>query len=341
VKAPKILALQFKYFGDAVLMTPALHALRRHFLEGEIHLLVPEEIAPLFLNLPWLARVWAMPRKRDRASVGSTWPLIRALRREKFDRSVDFAGNDRGAILSFCIGARQRLGPVEPSGFLGRRFCYNQRVPSAPATQHESLRLAHVLSGWKIPPPDSLETEIRADPALAGTAKKILPENDAVVCHVATSQPKKEWPLARWAELDRRARAAGARLVFTTARGEREAALTAELKKLAPETVALPQIAELPLFLAVLSRAAVFISGDTGPLHFAAGLGVPTIGLFGPTSAMQWKPAGPLHQIVQGGKCNCRGTSHVCHGGHHCLTDILPEEVFRCLQRRIASKQTC
>ena len=71
-------------------------------------------------------------------------------------------------------------------------------------------------------------------------------------------------------------------VVFTTARGEREAALMAELKQLAPDARILPQIAELPLFLAVLARAGVFISGDTGPLHFAAGLGVPTISLFGP-----------------------------------------------------------
>src|SRR5579864_1622468 len=106
----KILALQFKYFGDAVLLTPVLRTLRGHFPDGELHLLVPEEIAPLFQHLPWLNRVWAMPRRRGRARFSQSWPLIRALRREHFDRSVDFASNDRGAILSRLIGARRRLG---------------------------------------------------------------------------------------------------------------------------------------------------------------------------------------------------------------------------------------
>ena len=62
----KILALQFKYFGDAVLMTPALRALRESYPEAEIQLLVPAEIAPLFEHLPWLTRVWGRPLKVTR-----------------------------------------------------------------------------------------------------------------------------------------------------------------------------------------------------------------------------------------------------------------------------------
>ena len=87
----KILALQFKYFGDAVLLTPALRALRDHFPDNELHLLVPGEMAPLFQRLPCLTRIWPMPRRRGRAGLRQTWPILRALRREHFDRSVDFA----------------------------------------------------------------------------------------------------------------------------------------------------------------------------------------------------------------------------------------------------------
>jgi lipopolysaccharide heptosyltransferase II len=329
----KILALQFKYFGDAVLLTPALRALREHFPAAEIHVLVPEEITPLFQPLPWLTRVWAMPRRRGSASLRETWPVLRALRREKFDRSVDFASNDRGAILSFLIGAKNRLGWAEPGGFFGRQFFYNQRVATGQPLPHESKRLAQLLSGWQIPLPRSLQAEIRAEAGLASAARNILPDERAVICHVASSQPRKEWPLAHWAALHRLATAAGLRVVFTTARGEREAALMTELKTLAPDAVVLPQIAELPLFLAVLARAGVFISGDTGPLHFAAGLGVPTISLFGPTSPTRWAPIGERHQILTGGVCRCDGDSAVCTAAHHCLAEISPEQVFAKLKK--------
>ena len=329
----KILALQFKYFGDAVLLTPALRALREHFPGAELHLLVPEEIAPLFQYLPWLDRVWAMPRRRGSANPRKTWPMIRALRSEKFDRSADFASNDRGAILSRLIGARRRLGWDERGGFWGRKFCYTERVPPEAKPQHESARLAQILSGWQIPPPASLEPEIRADPALAEAAKKILHGENVVIGHVASSQPKKEWPLAHWAKFNQFATEAGFHVVFTTARGQREAALMAELKKLAPDAAILPEISELPLFLAALARAGTFISGDTGPLHFAAGLGVPTISLFGPTSPTLWAPIGPRHQILASSRCACDGNWADCRDAYHCLAAISPEQVFERLQK--------
>lgn len=327
----KILAIQFKYLGDAVLLTPALRALREHFPDAELHLLVPEEVAPIFQHLSWFNRVWPMPRKRGRASLGQTWPVIRALRRERFDRSVDFASNDRGAILSLLIGARRRLGWAERGGFLGRKFCYTDRVAPATGSQHESARLAQLLSGWQIPTPVSFEAEIRADAALVGAAEKLLPM-PAVICHMASSQPNRQWPVEHWAALYQLAATAGLRLAFTTATGAREQAMTAELKRLAPDAPVLPLVPELPLFLAVLRRATVLISGDTGPLHFAAGLGVPTISLFGPSSPVRWAPVGGRHRILTGSPCSCGAGAGVCQAANFCLAAIMPGQVFEQLK---------
>ena len=330
---PKILAMQFKYLGDAVLLTPALRAIREGLPQSELHLLVPEESAPIFQHLPWLNRVWPMPRRRGRGNLSQTVPILRALRREQFNRSVDFASNDRGAIASLLIGARERLGWEQTGGFWGRRFCYTRRVLPGTKPVHESAHLVHLLSGWDIPAPRSLESEIRADPALADAAGKILPGKNTVICHVASSQPKKEWPLQNWAALHRMAADAGWNLVFTTARGDREQLLMAELSKLAPEAVILPLISDLPLFLAVLQRASAFISGDTGPLHFAAGLGVPTITLFGPSPPERWAPIGPRHQFLTGTKCSCSVHSALCTSQSHCLAAISPEQVMDCLKK--------
>ena len=326
----KILAIQFKYLGDAVLLTPALRAFRKHFPGAELHLLVPEEVAPVLQHLPWLNRVWPMPRRRGSASLRQTWPVMCALRRERFDRSVDFAGNDRGAILSLLIGARQRLGWSQHGGFLGRQFCYNQRVALETGEQHESARMMRLLSAWSIAP-GPLEPEIRSDPDLDAAAAPLLPKR-AVLCHIASSQPNRQWPVRHWAEFYQLAAAAGLPVVFTTAAGARERALTEELKQIAPAAPVLPAVPELALFLAVLKRTEVFISGDTGPLHFAAGLGVPTLSLFGPSSPARWAPAGKLHRMLQGSPCSCGPGVSVCQTADFCLAAITPAQVFEQLK---------
>jgi ADP-heptose:LPS heptosyltransferase len=168
---------------------------------------------------------------------------------------------------------------------------------------------------------------------LAETAKRILPAENAIICHVASSQPKKEWPLRNWVALHRMATRAGRNVVFTTARGEREESLMTELSKLAPDAVILPLINDLPVLLAVLRRAALFISGDTGPLNFAAGLGVPTISLFGPSPPGRWAPIGPMHTFLIGSQCGCDGNSAVCTGQSHCVAAISPEQVWEHIRK--------
>ena len=333
----KILALQFKYFGDAVLMTPALRALREHFPAAEIHLLVPAEMSPLFLHLPWLTRVWPMPRRRGRASLRETWPALRALRRERFDRSVDFAGNDRGAILSLFIGARRRLGWKEKGGFLGRKFCYTDRVALA-----NSLRQQHavelslgLLSAWGVPPPSSLELEVCTDPALERTVTLPFPPG-SILCHVTTSNEKKEWPARHWARLYRMAKDAGLEVMFSTGRGAREQQVLAEIKKIVPDAPVLPPDPNLATFLVWLKRSTVFISGDTGPLHYAAAVGVQTIGLFGASSAAKWAPIGGKHMALQGSACTCDGNLETCRSASSCIAAITPEAVLKCLQDKFA-----
>ena len=296
--ARKTLAIQFKYLGDAVFITPALRALKESEPAGELHVLLAAEIAPLLEQMPWITKVWSLPRTRGRARLRDSWPVIRGLRREGFDRSVDFGGNDRGAILSFLSGARNRLGVVDQSGLL-KKLAYTQTVPSAtlpPAWVERHLRL---LAAWRIPPPKSLHLEIAADPALADAAAELLPAG-RVLCHLGTSQPGKEWPLDRWREFYRLATAAGWSPVFSAGNNAREQALLAELKQREPDIFALPPVASLKLFLAVLRRARAVVAGDTGPLHFAAGLGVPVVGLFGTEDSLRRAaPIYPEKQVVR------------------------------------------
>jgi len=329
----KILAIQFRYLGDAAMLTAALKAIRTRLPDCELNLLVAEEAAPLFEHLPWLNRVWGFPRKRGRAQMRASWPMIRALRRERFDLSIDFCGNDRGAFLSLLTGARRRIGARPPLGFLGRRFCYHKSI-TLRQKFHQTLEAFRLLEDLGIAMPESAALEIRPDPALEKIASSLLSE-DSILCHLSTSQPKKEWPAGHWARLHRLASEAGLRLVFSTGISPREQSILAELRRLVPELATLPPLPDLATFLAVLSRARLMVTVDTGPLHFAAGMGVPTIALYGPYSFRYWAPFGDRHQVLQGGPCSCSGHDDCCSSPTPCMATIQPEDLFRLMKNAI------
>ena len=331
----KILVLQFKALGDTVLLIPTLKALREKFPDCALHVLVKEEAAPILGHLSWLNRIWSMPRIRGKARIRESWPIVRALRRERFDRSVDFGGNDRGAILSWLCGARRRLGPENRGGLLWRHLCYTERVTLPKADRHETLRLLDLVSSWGVTSREINEIQIATDPVLDLPAQALLP-TPAIICHLGAGCSKKQWPLQHWVAFHPLALRAGYPLVFTTGMGAREQRLAEQLKRYVPEAVFLPSMPDLDQFLAVLKRARALITGDTGPGHLAAALGVPVLSLFGPTSAVGWAPVGHRHQILSGSPCQCAPSAHDCHNASHCLAAITPEQVLEGLASLLA-----
>jgi ADP-heptose:LPS heptosyltransferase len=75
-------------------------------------------------------------------------------------------------------------------------------------------------------------------------------------------------------------------------------------------------------------------------LHFAAGLGVPTLALYGPTSAKQWAPLGARHRVLQGTVCTCPGAQGHCTSTHPCLAGVSVETVAAALQTVLAAEVT-
>ncbi len=339
LKSMKILAIQFKYMGDAVILTPALKALKTQIPNIELHVLVAAEIAPLLENLSWITKVWAMPRTRGKTKISQSLPFIKILRKEKFEKCVDFGGNDRGALLSLLCGARTRLGPIErKQPKLIQKICYTQTV------LYENCEVPllelhfKLLSAWGISKPRFLGLEIACNPNFADVATEILPQG-AIICHIATSQVKKDWPITHWKTLYSLALQAGLLLVFSSGTNERERKLLDDFKALAPEAITLPPITDLNLFLNVLKIARLVIAGDTGPLHFAAGLGVPVLGIFAVGNSLsQAAPIYKSNQKILASHCVCYSKfSHLnyCKQANSCMGSIKPEAVFLKLQNNL------
>jgi ADP-heptose:LPS heptosyltransferase len=335
----KILCIVFKFLGDVVVAIPAIRALRTSRPEAEIHLLVAEDAAPLVNTLPWIDRVWAFPRTRGKLRLKDSLPVIRDLRRERFDLSLDFVGNDRGAFLSLAAGARRRLGLDAPRGFVGRRRLYHRAIAEAPLSWHESRRHLHFLRELGVSQEANLDLELRPNPALAAPAEALLPER-AIIAHISTSKPLKEWPLEYWSSLASLAAAEGHFIRFAAGPSQRERQLLAALMAGDPRLVELPPIKSLDLYLAVLARAELLVSGDTGPMHFAAGLGLPTLSLFGPSLVDQWAPLAPLARVMKAANCQCSPEQQACTAPVPCLRGLTPADVWREIRSLLQQAKT-
>ncbi len=326
----KILALKFKYLGDVVVMVPALRALRAQYPEAELHVLVAAEAAPLLKDLSWIDKIWPLKRDRGKARLSETMPIIKELRAERFDRSVDFVGNDRGALLSRLIGADIRLGLRPQTGSGARRLCYTETIEELDTTRHEVVRDYYVLTPWGVPPPANWELEL-AKPATPST----LP-GGTILCHLSTSQRKKELKPETWAAIGQSLSASGHPVRFSAGPTEREQALLADLKTTWPDAQILPASASLTDFMALVAGARLFVSPDTAPLHIAAGLGVHTLGLFGPTSASRWAPPGDKHHALSGALCPCSGHLEQCAQTNRCIDAIRSETVLKKIEEVLA-----
>lgn len=327
---PKILTVQFKSLGDTVVSIPTLTAIRRRFPDCELHALVPEASIPLLRHHPALTRVWGVPRAPGKAQLRAYWPIIRKLRAERFDKAVDLGGNDRSAIVLFLSGARERLGALHDQGFFGKRLLFTHPVAALSEDHHESLRLLHIVSPWNISPPEKIEINIHTDPSIANPFPRD-PAKRTVICNPGAASPKKQWPIAHWAKFHQLATARGFDLIYTRGISSLEEQLMRELQTLVPGAKILPKL-DLPQLLVAIKSADAAISNDTGPMHFATGLGIKTVAIFGPSLHKRWYPAGAESRVLVAPNCECIWGTFTCRRKNHCLVEITPETVLENLE---------
>jgi len=330
-----------------VFTTPAIHALRRHFPGARLDYLVEPAAAAVVRHSPDLDTVIEVARPRGLARVAYDLRLARRLRHERYDVVLDFHGGPRAAGLVFATGAPTRIGYAIP----GRRLCYTTHVPWHPdltPPRHSVLNQWDLLTPLGIAPPDPSTDPVRmtAGAAAAGRAAARLAaagvsgDTPLIVIHVSASNPFRRWPRAWFSDL-----AAGLavgdprrRIMITAGPSEADAAghvATDATRAAGAAAAAIVRCGEPPLdeLQAIMARAALFIGGDSGPLHVAATTAVPIVALFGPTlpaRSMPWRAPSVPAIALEPGPLACRP----CHqrtcvpGDFRCLTATTPAAVL-------------
>ena len=292
----KVLIVRIGAMGDVLHALPAVAAMRRAHPDWRVDWAVEPRWGAMLTNGPVVDTVVAVRTKEwnrrpfSVVTASDIWALRGTLRAERYDACVDLQGTIRSAIVGRVAGARRFVGPNEPrEGPAMHLYGETVRTTSIHVVD-EAFEILERVAGslargsaerWMLPLVASCEEW--ADHLLAGLGVR----RGVVVMAPTTGWRSKEWPVERFGELAARLCDDGW-TVLVNAGPEGAATAAAMLHASAGRAqVVASTIAELT---ALLRRVALFVGGDTGPMHLADALGVPVVTLFGPTDPTRTGP---------------------------------------------------
>ncbi|MDQ3303993.1 MAG: glycosyltransferase family 9 protein [Actinomycetota bacterium] len=294
---PKIAVFRGLYLGDLIAATPALRALRHGYPGAEITLVSLPWATALAPHLSGLVdRLLPYPGAPGLDGEGSEEDLRKFLfrmRAERFDLAINMHG--RGPESTRLVA---RFGAHVTAGFVGgAEDGISDLGITVPwdAETHESrklLLLAEKAGGVPTGAASGAEPELHVYEEDYRRASMLLPiglRKPVAIVHPGASVPEKRWPDEDFGRVAESLVRRGYAVAVTGSTGEKE--LTRRVSEAAPGSVDLGGTTELSTLIALVARASILVSNDTGPAHLAYALKTPSVTLFGPsTDAGRWGP---------------------------------------------------
>jgi len=342
--------------GDAVLMTPALRALRQGLPDAEIHVALDQELVALFKGHPYVDQVHELGR-----SGLDKLRLALHLRRCRFDAVLNFHGGPTSAWLTIATGAPVRVGRA----IYRNGFAYNRTVaapeevlqgPDATHTVHHQASLATALGlqvrdhSLRLEVSDAARGRLSARPEMQQRS-----HSSYIVFQPTASFPSKQWPAEHFRDVARElkercdsemifslpgARRLGRQESREEKRADSEAPALSFLEDLYASEF--PVLFDLPLdeLMALMCDARLYVGNDSGPMHVAAALNKPVLGIFGSSDPARWHPWGVPHRVIRAAlECSpCHGKSCSNPDRFACLKSIEVQEVLEAALELLGKK---
>lgn len=327
----KILLIRLSSLGDIVLTTPAIRAVRAHFPDAYIAMLVAKQSAEILRENPHLNEIITFERLAKNKDTGEMLRVIRLLRERKFTMAIDLQRKFRTEMLMYFSGTAERIGKG--------RFS-TVRVPEQD-NKHATAHYFDLLHAAGIPAEDQRLELFLSESERLDTAQRFdtAGVNDGQL--KVGVFPGAGWKLREW--MPDRFAAIGDKLVehfnanVLIFGGEKETELVQTVAALM-NARAIPFAGNLQIrqLAACLEKCDLFLTNDTGPMHIAAAVGTPTVSLFGPGNHIRFQPVGELHQTIRHAvPCSpCKQFTDKCKD-NICMKGIGVDEVWESVSRTL------
>lgn len=294
----RILVVRLSAMGDVIHGMPAIAALRRARPDLKIGWLIEkrwaellcsrenERVAPSSLLKPladWVHVANFTNWRRDLSS-SETWREMRSclheVRAMKYELTLDLQGTMRSALGGRASGARVRVGSSRPREGPASMFYTRAIDPAGPHVVEQALSLASAVAGQSL---EYADPPFPLDPlheAWAGEFVAKLDNRPFAILNPGAGWGTKCWPAESYGAVTRALAERGLPAVVNHGPGEEH---LAEAVRKSSDGIAVPLSCSVSELIALTRRAALFVGGDTGPMHLAAALRVPVVALFGPT----------------------------------------------------------
>lgn len=305
-----ILVLRLGAMGDVLHAMPAVAALRHTRPDARIGWIIERRWAPFLRGAttggrPLVDSIHEVDTRGWRKQMWSsaTWSDIRAViaevRSEHYADGIDVQGAIKSALLGKLARTQRLFGFAHPRESFSTLAYTRKIVTPAAHVIDQNLELASALAGTRLSAGDF---DLAVDMEAAAWADAELQRLGLVrfaIVSPGSGWGAKNWPPSRYAEVARKLASNGVRSIVNFGPGEES--LADELVAESDHTAVALQCS-LPQLLELTRRCAVFIGGDTGPMHLAAALKRPVVALFGPTDPARNGPYGTAAVVLRNEK---------------------------------------
>ncbi len=355
----RILVIRLDLIGDLVLTLPAVQTLKRTYPAAEIDLLATPASSKIVTSHPALSQImvydpniWRRPQALFRRKY---WREARELRQCLRAREYDLVVCAHGAwsgLIAVLSGAPRRVG-------FAREHYFGFLTDSVPGGHwqpgdrlHEvdyGLQLAHA-AGASVELADRTPSLVVDQQAQLQIEQLLAQEHlhvgkPLIACHVASHNGQsKRWPMPYWSRLiDRLIREDGMNVVLTGAASDLPF-VTEVVDRMQEQAINLAGKTSLTQLAALLQRADLLITGDSGPMHIAAAVGTRLIAIHGPTDPALSGPISPKATVVRDkiwcSPCyNARGPADCRFFTTQCMKNISPEHIFALVHKKLNVQQ--